>query len=701
MARALAPFASLLLLALPLARAAQVQRPSLIRNGDFAQADPSGQPRHWSWSAQHGSSGAATVVRGALRLGNTSDKGRVSLMQTVRVWRGTRYEITVRIKGESGIPIFQVVEQVRGVRKHMKKYDHYLERGHVGPWKAFTYCLTSDPKATHFRVTLGLRNRGVAWFDDVRVVCLSDKEPPRMEEDLIKPTSWRAEDDVVDGWDWSLPPGTKPAAYSGVKYSPRDVRAVPGNRYVSVRASWRECEPAEGKYDFEPLRQRLQNLPKWAAGAELHVYASVWETKYFTNASLAEVRRTTPGTAPVWLVEKYGIPTKPGKPKTNIGTPFQVVNLDIWHPEYHSRYLAFVEAFGKSGIAQSPKILLSYVHARSASRGEESGGRYQGRPLDCMKERLAAWARAFKGVEHKLAWTGHSDDLLDYAYSLGMGQRNGFVEMYMIHSHNPQLGQRIDQDGYLVVDESCPPIRDGRAFGDENEEYSPKAHVPRFGPVDTFAHRYRESMLRSLQMRRNFLWVEGEPWVDLPLLAYVSLELGRNVQTAPDAWCYLRESMVRLRGKPTPAKNFERWLYQRDRDGCRTVPTAKVDIPKQQFPHHPKHKYDYTARRTDRATGNDRIGFALDERFLSAGPHRVAIKVTYHDVGKGAWALAYKTPDGEATREVRFQGTGKVRTATLFLDDACFPAKGTGFAVEIRALDGDATVSFVRVIKVN
>jgi len=681
---------------------AATERQDLIQNGRFEQFGAANEPTAWTLHMDRTGRGTGKVVEAAARLENTSDTGRVSLMQRVPVWRGSPYAISVRIRGESGVSIFQVKEDVHGVRGYLKKHDHYLKRGYTGPWRTFTFELTSDPKATHFRVTLGLRNRGVAWFDDVSVVCLADKEPPAMEPEpvaTIDLTPWRAEDDVIDGWDWSLPPSAKPALYSGVKYGDRANRRLPGNRYVSVRSSWRECEPEEGKYDLEPLRRRVAELPKWAAGAELHVYASVWETKYFTDASLAELKRATPGTAPLWLVEKYGVPIKPEKPKTNIGTPFQVVNLDIWHAEYHSRYLKFVEAFGRSGIAQSTKILISYVHCRSASRGEESGGRYEGRALECMKERLDAWASAFRGVERKLAWTGHSDDLLDYAYGLGMGQRNGFVEMYMIHAHNPQLGQRIDADGYLVTDESCPPIVENRAFGDENEEYSPRVHVPRFGPMDTWLHRYRESMLRALQMRRNFIWAEGNPWVDLPLLAYVSLELGRNVADAPDAWCYLRESYVRRRGKPQPVKNFERWLHQRDREGCCAMPAVKVDIPKQQFPHHPKHKYDYTARRTDRKAGNDCIGFALDDRFLLGGPHRVAVKVTYHDVGKGAWALTYSRPKGDTAREVRCEDSGKVRTATFSLGDACFPATGMEFDFHIRALNGDVTVSFVRVVK--
>ena len=513
---------------------------------------------------------------------------------------------------------------------------------------------------------------------------------------MIELTPWRTADAVIDGWDWSLPPGVKPVPYSGVKYHDREGRRLPGNRIVSVRSSWRELEPDEGTFDFEPLRDALRNLPEDCVGAELHVYASVWETRYLGTD------RVTGATAPQWLVDKYNIPIIPEKPKTNIGTPFQVVNLDIWHREYHKRYLRFVEAFGKSGIAQMEEVMLSYVHGRSSSRGEEAGGRYEGRALECMLQRIEAWAKAFKGVEHKLAWVGNSGPVLERAYELGMGQRNGFVEMYLAHCNNPLLGQTVDEDGYLVVDESCPAIAENRAFGDENEEYSPRAHVARFGPMAGWPHRYRESMLRVLQMRRNFVWAEGNPWVDLPLLGYVSLELGRTVESAPDVWCYLRESYLRGQaGVRGPVKNFERWLYQRDRDGYRTIPAARAPHHESMYPSPPDQKYDFTARRTDIASGNDRIGFAVDDRFLSGGPHKVAIRVTYHDMGTGAWTLAYKTSDGEAARTIQCEGRGKLKTATFFLDDACFRAKGMEFDFEIKATGEDATISFVRVIKLS
>jgi hypothetical protein len=91
------------------------------------------------------------------------------------------------------------------------------------------------------------------------------------------------------------------------------------------------------------------------------------------------------------------------------------------------------------------------------------------------------------------------------------------------------------------------------------------------------------------------------------------------------------------------------------------------------------------------------IGFAVDDRFLSGGPHKVAVKITYHDQGKSRWALVYNK--GQATREVTCRDCGLVRTVTFFLDDAMFNATGQDYDFEIKALEGEAIIKFVRVIK--
>jgi len=515
--------------------------------------------------------------------------------------------------------------------------------------------------------------------------------------------AWNATDHTVDGEDWSLPPWVKPAPYSGIQISEKLVPAeFPARIQRAVRASWRETEPTEGTLDFRGLRQEILKESEGGKYAvKMGLGASVWETRYFQRLQDRTIRKTDIGTAPRWL-KPCGVPLIEENPNKSI--PFQVVNMDIYHPEYHKRYLKLVDAFGKSGIPQMKELDICYLHLVSASRGEEGSGPPVGDPRRPLyEERLQAWANAFKGVTHKLCVVSGKEEDMKLALKLGMGQRNGFVEHYMLHAPNPGLGQELDADGYLVVNEKCPLIAENRASGDENEEYT-SGHVERFGPIETFPHRYHESTLRMLQMRRNFVWAEGGPWlINPPLLHYLALELGKTGQTAPDAWCYLRESVVKGGKNGQPVKNFERWLYQRDADGARTEAIEKVEVPPQMFEFDRNHLYDLTARQTQMTKGQSLIRFGLDEAFLAGGPHAVAVKITYLDRGNAEWQLEYFTDAKEAaTRKVTCGDSGTAKTVTFVLKDACFPGRGnTGLDLQIRALKGDVVIRFVRVIKLN
>lgn len=520
-----------------------------------------------------------------------------------------------------------------------------------------------------------------------------------------KGPAWRTSDGIVDGWDWSLPPGVRAAPNSAIKVSEKIAEPdFPGRLVHTVGATWRDVEPEEGQYRFEPLRQRILDASAGGKYAvEFWLRASVWEMRIFPEEAKYPKgwERDAQASAPRWLAQ-YHIPlieeSKHGL--NNIGTPFQIINMNIYHPEYHSRYARMVRELGKSGILQMPEITLIRLGIMSSSRGEEGAGPAPGAPERALfLERLQAWAEAARGAQRKVMIVSNKDYDLQDALKLGMGQRNGFVEHYMGHCKNAMLGQGVDKDGYLVVDETNPMISENRASGDENEEYGP-AMVPRFGPVATWPHRYHESMLRVLQMRRNYIWAEGgaKP-MDPPLLRYVALELGKTVQDAPDAWCYLRESVIKDGDKPLAVKNFERWLYQRDTPGCVAQATERTTAIGKQLYRAPGHMYDDTARRTDQASGNTVIGFALDDRFLTGGPCAVAVKITYRDRGNAEWALEYQGAGGMKRKSVQCGDSGVVRTATFFLNDARMEGRRFADDFFIRALMGDAVISLVRVIK--
>jgi hypothetical protein len=113
------------------------------------------------------------------------------------------------------------------------------------------------------------------------------------------------------------------------------------------------------------------------------------------------------------------------------------------------------------------------------------------------------------------------------------------------------------------------------------------------------------------------------------------------------------------------------------------------------------HLYAYTARRTNRIRGQTSIRFGVDDTFLSGGPHRVAVRITYLDREYAQWALVHRTSDRKtATQAVNCGDTGKVRTATFIVPAAWFPGLGyAGSDLPIRATRSDAVVRLVRVIK--
>lgn len=548
---------------------------------------------------------------------------------------------------------------------------------------------------------------------------VSPQAPPREPSELPKgfafplnPNTfrWRDVDDLAEGWDWSLPPDVKPLPDTGLVGTTFGA-AIPGNRIAGLGWTWRRLEPRPGEYRFDELRREILRRAQGGMKVELHLRASTAATHY-----LKEIRPgkdNEQGTAPPWLEELGLKPVRMARGPGEQDKFFEISVYPIWHPTYHDRYLKLIDELGRSGIPQMPELVTCFVHELSESRGEEAftvsanvrqvfekeHGLTRERYRQVMSERLEAWARAFGPRAGRLCTVRSGGEgmyklgaeLMQKAYDLGMGQRNGFVEMFLLHCRNPWLGQSLDADGYLQVDESIAPLRSGANWGDENEEYKPgPLHEHRFGPQAGWPYRYREAMLRSLQMRRQWLWIGPARCIDGPLTDYVSLALGRTIDNTPDAWCYLRQSMI---DRNTPVKNFERWLYQRDRGGFETTPAEPVDRG-YDMPRQPAGlRVDHTAR-----TGRQ-IAFRLDDRFTLAADQRLAVKITYVDRGAGSLLLRYTAAGGKPMqRAIPLADTGGDRTATFFLDDFAFASDPADDFV-LAGDGGPITVRFVRVIK--
>ncbi|MEO0514389.1 MAG: hypothetical protein AAF086_03730 [Planctomycetota bacterium] len=461
---------------------------------------------------------------------------------------------------------------------------------------------------------------------------------------------------------------------------------------------WREIEEVEGEYDFTQVKAEIaKRLDAGCDGVIIRMLGAVWtagspeDWEQWENGQKWRFRRWS---APRWLVDTYGIDKLPVGEGSS-----EVIHVDIFHQEYHRQYSELIKAFKDSGILDMPEVFGLTVGGMCRANGEEGHGTYELSkiPRDIAeqryRDRLVAWQNAFDDPHKVIAMLKDGKTMV--------GARDGFVEMYLYLTDEPdKRGQYVDEAGYLSVNEDAFYIRHGKQllFGDENEEYNPERWADRpgrpgrFGPVESFNYRYFTSMLRMLQMRRNYLYAD-EITPDPELLWYVLHGLGRTADDAPDAWCFLRESHLSGGGGDSAkgkVKNFDRWLYQRDQPSYETTPAVKI-------PHAIKnwwladddHRYDYVARK------GERIGFTVDEKFLS-GSANVAVKVSYYNGFEGSWALRYHQA-GKVFESDRVQttGTDAFRTATFFIE-ADFGA--ADFDFEIVSPD-EVPISFVRMIK--
>lgn len=492
----------------------------------------------------------------------------------------------------------------------------------------------------------------------------------------IRPQEWIETDHIIDGWDWSLPPHVQPApsALMAIKRSHHLNRFLdeilepidlPINPTVSLWVKWRDLEPEEGTYRFDVLRQRIQEAEKCGYKVVLRMLCSA--TSF----------------APEWISE-YGIPIREEHKES------KMVNYEISHPEFHKRYIRLIDELGKSGIPQIDVLKGAFVGYASPSNGDEGIGPHGMDPdmVPHVMERLDAWARAFKGVEHKVFMGGISQ----YGLDLGFGIRRGFVEMYMYHIPDEMIGQMVDKNGYLWVNVSADVLKRGVFHGEENEEYEEKwasaEREFRFGPdTESYVYRYFTSNLRLLQMRSNYVLYNSFSIIPEQMV-WVGQSLGRTVEDTPDIWCALRESYVRKVG---PVKNFERWLYQRDSEGFETKPAFRIEHPIRMWMVERDKYYDYIARK------GRQIGLAVDDRWCGGRPVDVAIKTTYFDIGTGTVELTV----GQERRTIALTGSGAVKTVTFFFEKADFSAKGMEYDIVFQGLETDAVISFVRVIRLD
>jgi len=501
----------------------------------------------------------------------------------------------------------------------------------------------------------------------------------------IENPEWIAKDKIIEGWDWSLPKTVKPSAQSylciarNFGLSKKRIEELPevnfkANPVISHWVKWAELEPVEGEINFKPLIENISLAYNKGYGSIVRIHFSATDF------------------APDWI-KKYNIPIR----KEHKENP-KKRNYEVSHPEFHEHYLNFITALGKSGIPKMTEVKGLFLGYASPSNGDEGIGPYpEGNAtandtVQHVRERIDAWAKACEGVEQKVFMGG----LSNYGFSKGFGIRRGFIEMYLYHIPDEHIGQMLDNDGYLYVEESNHIIEKNLFHGEENEEYEEKWATQerefRFGKnTEPFPYRYFTANLRLLQMRCNY--VLNNEFALLPdMLSWISLELGKTREDSPDAWCFLRESYLKG-NNGRPVKNFERWVYQRDAVGYETKPVVKIDHPIEMWMVEPGMYYDYVARQ------GEKMGFDVDDEFLLEN-RKIAVKISYLDTEKGTWSLVFQGEKDLEKRTIKNENSGSIKTATFFITPD-FKNKTLPFDLEIHG-EGDfkPSISFLRVIKV-
>lgn len=535
-------------------------------------------------------------------------------------------------------------------------------------------------------------------------------EYKKIEIEKCEMPEWISTNAIRPGWDFSLPAAVTPKSNAGLVFSrifslndvpklaPVNIKANP---MLSIWVRWAELEPEEEKFQFDRLEKVIALAESKGYGVEIRPLTAIARREALPGANFDTNRLFAPG-----YLSKLNIPVvDPEKNEANM----RIYNYDVTHPEFHRRYVRFVKALGNTGLLQRPGVKSIVVGYASPSFGDEGigpKGMKQNELPEHVKERLDAWAEAAKGVPGKVLMCGECQ----YGFSKGFGTRGGFVEMYMYKIPFEALGQRIDAQGYLNVDESTPLILHGGALGEENEEYEEWWAGPkgRFGQTtESFSYRYFSASLRMLQMRTSIVLLN--PFSLIPeLTSYASLEMGRTVNDTPDVWCFLRENRMHAlnykdrdwEGRPFtpdemekgfPCKNFERWLYQRDSAGYETEAVLPTPMPVRQWMIQKDQDTDWIARK------GRKIGFAVDDRFLPQTPQNVIFKISYYDGIKGSFQLVYKKNGTPVRETITTTGSDEIRTATIYAV-ASFEAKGFDYDFEIQS-EEKVPISIVRVVK--
>lgn len=385
------------------------------------------------------------------------------------------------------------------------------------------------------------------------------------------------------------------------------------------------------------------------------------------------------------------------------GAPQQEDIPMYWTPAYLAAFERFVQAAAER-YRDDPR--LAFVEVSSGIYGETMPGESDSEVDACLQAAGLTedlWIETVNRISDIYQRHWHDTPLLvqyapwylsrrerrevsDYAGSIGVGLKHN----RLIPDHDDQV---IRSDTATIHPDVC---RTGQY--DPMFQFAGQVPLAWEGTASSYPTTadLLWSLLNGMNKHPAYLLLGRQPLTTTDPVGQWALRLadryaGVSIDTTPGVWVALRETQSTWypqRG------NFDFWLRQVDSaPGGRTTPQWNVTAQ----------PWGRFTRRTDAASGNPDMLFAVDDAYLFDNAARpVTVSVVYLDAGRDTWELQYDAVGDPAKSAgvVTKTNSNQWREAIFSLPDAQFSNQHAGFDFRLRSRgDGDEYVSFVEVVK--
>jgi len=497
--------------------------------------------------------------------------------------------------------------------------------------------------------------------------------------------------EVVEGLDWRLPAYTQRSNFGGLISETRGPDEYIRADFHMVR--WDKTNPQKNSYNFKELENHLRDRPQQQALLRLETYGKCEAPDW----ALQRLQVTSRGTIIFWQ-DRYIETLKPYIREVaklvNQYPQIIGVQIGISDGQYRIDCSKFSQKDGwgefnlkpeelrdaRDQYGLTPELLESSAKRIIDMYADEFGGNTS--KLVFNNFDMFSWQDIANPYNAKMI------PIANYALDRGIGNRDGQVEHWMRYTNKiygmgvtPSAGNTCT----LEMDEQYAKRYANRYWGTELEEFGDYYWVRDvYGSVSNQAHRFFASSLRALQMRRNYVTIQGEAmqkardpvYKTQDFLRYLDKTLGKQPIDTPDAFILLGERYVtnfRVKEFPqheqcqaqggTAFRSYGRWISEKSD----SKPAMRVDLPMNdkrwgQGFYLPRNvDYEYAARAATQFNFN--ISDELSQIRCASGCN-VAVKVSYKDDSvSNIWFEASNSQSGS----LKTKGDGRIKTATFRL----------------------------------